>query len=121
MAEERHPTKEDIEAGYEVGDINIPRILLFIGAVTVFLAISFVIMNGYFISSKERVYYEQVLAPGSEELQQLNEQADEQLNSYGIIDSSAGVYQIPIDRAMKIIADEEFEKRVQQSGEQVSN
>lgn len=121
MAEQEHPTKQDIEAGYEIADINVYKILGFVSSVVVFLIVAFILMNSYFISSKEQIYYEQVLQPGSEELRQLREQADEQMNSYAIIDSAENIYQIPIDQAMKSIADEEFQKRVQQSGEQASN
>jgi len=121
MAEGEHPSQEDIQAGYEISDVNIRRILIIVAIIAIFLVLAFIFLNSFFISSKERITYQQVLEPQSKALQQLREREDTALHTYGVVDSSAGVYRIPIERAMQLEAQEAFQTRVQESGEQASD
>lgn len=49
------------------------------------------------------------------EIQQAEMEATQQLQQYGVIDEEAGTYRMPIDRAMDLIATEEYQKRRQQA------
>ncbi len=118
MAKDEHPTQEDIAAGYELSDVNVRRILIIVAIIAVFLVLAIIFLNSFFISSKERITYQQVLEPQSEALQQLREREDQGLHTYGIIDSSAGIYRIPVERAMRLEAREAFRGRVRESEEQ---
>ena len=72
-----------------------------IGLVAVILGVQF-----YFDQMTEREVYEKVLVPVSADLKNLHNQEDEELNSYKYIDRDKGVVQIPIARAMQLIASE---------------
>jgi len=49
------------------------------------------------------------------EIQQAEMEAAQQLQQYGVVDEEAGTYRIPIDRAMDLIATEEYQQRRQQA------
>lgn len=110
-----HPTDEDLQKGYELSDVNIPRILTIVTAIAVFLVAMFFLLNSFFIASKERVTYNKVLKPESKKLQQLRDREAEELHTYGVIDTANNRYRIPIQRAMKLVAEEEFQERVRES------
>jgi len=113
-----HPTQDDLRSGYERSDVNIPRVMTIVAVIAVFLVVVFFLLNSYFLASRENIRYEQVLQPGSEELQQLRERENEILHSYGVVDSANDQYRIPIERAMKLLAEEEFQQRIEESGRQ---
>lgn len=46
-------------------------------------------------------------------LQQAELEATRRLQQYGVVDEEAGIYRIPIDRAMDVIATEEYQQRQQ--------
>ena len=97
-------------AGYEKRDISVPRTLA-VGMLVILLIVGFlVVLNDYFISVTEEIKQEQVLAPQSATIREQLARDTELLNSYAVVDSSAGVYRIPIERAMKLMADEAFRK-----------
>jgi len=116
MTEEKHSTQADLEAGYEKSDVNVKRILTIVVSIALFLVVAFIVLNGFFIKSREALMYEQVLKPGSKKLQALHEREAEILYSYGVVDSANNVYRIPIDRAMKLEAEEAFQRRVESTG-----
>jgi hypothetical protein len=51
------------------------------------------------------------------EIQRAEMEATQQLQQYGVIDEEAGTYRMPIDRAMDLIATEEYQKRQQQAAQ----
>jgi len=114
--ESHQPTQEDIDAGYERKDINIKKILTVVVVIAFLLVVSVVWLNNFFVHSKEQMYYEEVLKPPSKKLEQLHEREQKELHTYAVLDSSKGIYRIPINRAMKLVAEEEFQHRVRQSG-----
>lgn len=94
--------------GYETSDINVRKIVLVAVAVIVIVIISLIALNEYFVSLKEEYVYDMVLKPESVTLRDLRATEDEVLNSYKLLDSTAGVYRIPIDRAMELMAEEAY-------------
>ena len=96
------------KSGYEKLDINV-RFIIGIAVVTIFvLIIIVVILNDYFIAEKEQMVYELQLKPESTELRSIRAFETETLTEYKILDEEKGIYRIPIERAMKLIVDENF-------------
>ena len=110
--------KKSGEAGYDTHEANLKPIII-IGIVSiVLLVLSLILIDQYFIAAKERLVEEVVLAPQSIALRELRAREDETLNSYKVIDTTKGIYQIPIDRAMELIAKEAYENQQGKTGEQ---
>jgi hypothetical protein len=98
----------DEQAGYEKKDVNL-RVVLAVCLATVFLLVVFVIgLNEYFLVASEKQLQKDVLEPESVALRNLRASEDEMLNRYRVIDSNKGVYAVPIERAMELIAKEAF-------------
>ena len=100
--------------GYEKHDINVPKVI----GVSVFLIIILVailiVLNDFFVSEKEKVVYETLLKPESNELLDLKAKELDVLNSYKTLDAERGIYQIPIERAMQLLAEEYSQQRHKQ-------
>lgn len=113
MAESDLKTPTEHEAaGYETRDVSVPKSLV-VGLLITLLIIGFaVVLNEYFISVTDEITFEQQLAPESAALRDLRASETEQLQTYGVIDTAAGVYRIPIDRAMDLVAGEAFRETV---------
>jgi hypothetical protein len=94
--------------GYEKKDVNLTKIVIFevIGTV-VLIAIVLLLIN-YTKLLREKVVYEEQLRPQSAALRELRARESEELNSYAVLDTVKGIYRIPIDRAMKLQADEAY-------------
>jgi hypothetical protein len=93
---------------YEKSDVNVRKIVGFTLAVIAFLATVLILLNEYFLYSKEELVYETVLKPESVALRDLRAQEEEVLTTYRLLDASKGIYQIPVERAMKLLADEAY-------------
>jgi len=90
--------------GYEKTDIDPKKILLFAVVLIFILIISLVLLDDYFIYKKEQMYREMALEPEDLQLLGLRAKENRVLSSYGLADSAAGEYHIPIDSAMKQVA-----------------
>lgn len=93
-------------AGYEKRDVNVRNLILIAVLCVVIIVVAVAWVRVYFIKISEEEIYQSVLKPGSITLQELRAKEDNVLNTYRIIDPSKGIYQIPIDRAMELLADE---------------
>ncbi len=100
MADLQHPT------AYEKRDIPVVKVAWYGLAGIVFLVVISLLGRSFFILSKERAYYHQVMQAPAPYLQQVQEAAADQLNSYGIVDAEKGIYRIPIESAMEKLATE---------------
>ncbi len=104
--------------GYETRDANVKRIAL-VGLVSIIILVfSIILVDQYFMIYKEKLIDEVVLQPESAALRDLRAREDEALNSYRILDAAKGVYQIPIGRAMQLVADEAYRVKTGALGEQ---
>ena len=90
--------------GYEKTDIDPKKIFIFAALLIAFLIISIILLDDYFIYKKEQMYREMVLEPENPQLLELRAKENRVLGSYGLADSAAGEYHIPIDSAMKQVA-----------------
>ncbi len=95
-------------AGYESADINVRKTVLIAVAIIVVIIISLIVLNEYFLSVKEEYVYDMVLKPESVTLRDLRATEDEILYSYKLLDSANGLYRIPVERAMELLAEEAF-------------
>lgn len=78
-----------------------------IGLVVIILGV-----QAYFDHITEVATYQKVLAPVSDDLKNLRSQEAEELNTYKYIDRNKGVVQIPISRAMELLAQEAAENKL---------
>lgn len=92
--------------GYEKSDVRFGKILLSGGAAIIVLILIVLFSIDYFEITREELTYDAVLKPKSIELTELQAREAEILGSYDIVDSTKGVYRIPIEQAMKIMAGE---------------
>jgi hypothetical protein len=99
------------QAGYEKSDVNILKVTLYTIGIVVFLTVVLVLLDNYFTITKESLYNEVVLKPESIDLRQIRAGEDEILLNYKVLDAEKGVYAIPVSRAMKLIAEEDFRDR----------
>ena len=93
-------------SGYETKDTNVRKLTLFAFLTVLFVAVSAVVLNEYFVLTREGLYYEQVLKPVSEDYSKLQARDDSLLTTYELIDTAGQVYRIPVDSAMKLTVQE---------------
>jgi len=95
-------------SGYEKQDVSAWKVGLVGFASLLLLVLAIVVINQIFSLTRLSLYYETVLRPESKALREQRSREEEMLNSYGVIDVKAGIYRIPIVRAMKLLADEAY-------------
>ena len=93
-------------AGYEKRDVNIIMVIWLSVFLVAVLVVILVFLMDYFVETKEQMVYEAQLQPESVDLKALQAAEDKELTSYEILDSEKGVYRIPFDRAMELLAKE---------------
>ena len=98
-------------SGYERRDTSALKIAIFGGSALVLLVIVVMLIAQFFLFSTESLVYENVLKPESKDLRELRSREDQILNSYGVIDSTNGVYRIPIAHAMELMAEEAYSEK----------
>jgi hypothetical protein len=92
--------------GYEKRDVNALKVILFGVGGIVLLAFLLITLVSYFGMTKEQMVYDAVLRPESTPLRELRARETIELEMYGIIDSTKGIYRIPIKRAMELVSEE---------------
>lgn len=99
-------TKHSHNAGYEKRDANIRTILIVSVVSVIGIAAMVAALYDFFVVTREAVVYEQTLKPESRDLMELRASEDSILSTYELLDSARGVYRIPIERAMELLAAE---------------
>ena len=100
-------------AGYEKSDVNAPKVIIFSFVGVVILAAILLFLYNYYLAEKEELVYEQQLKPESVSLRELRSTEEETLTSYKVLNAEKGIYQIPVDRAMQLLAEENFKQKMQ--------
>lgn len=95
---------------YEKRDVNVSKIVGFAIVIVVFLVAVIVFLNEFFIYEVENIKEERDSVV-STQLRDLRAAEEETLNSYKVLNAEKDKYQIPIDRAMKLMADEAYAKQ----------
>ena len=95
---------------YEKRDVNVSKIVGFAIVIVVFLVAVIIFLNEFFIYEVENIKEERDSVV-STQLRDLRAAEEETLNSYKVLNADKDKYQIPIDRAMKLMADEAYAKQ----------
>ncbi|MDH3889755.1 MAG: hypothetical protein OEV49_01620 [candidate division Zixibacteria bacterium] len=107
---------EHKDDGYDRHDINVR----WVGAITIITIIviagSVIALYEYFVYEKERQIYELTLEPESEKLLELRVLEEKTLTTYELKPSVTGTYRIPIDSALKLMAEENSPSRATSGG-----
>jgi hypothetical protein len=99
-----------MSAGYEKKDVSVTAIVLGAAFTVILIVIFVVFLDSYFVINKEKYIYDNVTNVKSAELEDIKSAADSMLHNYSVLDKDKGIYQIPIDSAMQIVADEYGQK-----------
>jgi len=95
--------------GYEKKDVN-AKMIIGVGLSSVLiLIIIFVVLSDYFTVMETEAVYQAQLKPESVTLKELRAEDEKILTTYKVIDAEKGVYRIPIERAMHLLAEEASE------------
>ena len=92
--------------GFDPGEPNTRGLAIFIVLFVLTLVLTIVAAAGYFDFALERQEQIAVETRPSEELKAIRAREHSQLNTYGYIDRGKGVVQIPLNRAMELLASE---------------
>ena len=103
-----HPHPEH-PSGYEKQDASVRNVTIIAVVGVLLLIVSAVLLDDYFVHTREQQVYELSLQPVSADLKQLRSTEEKLLNSYALIDSTTGRYRIPVYRAMELVAAESTE------------
>jgi len=103
MSAEEHQSRP---SGYEKQDTSVKAVVITTAVSVVMIALALVALWDFYVATREKVVYEQTLRPVSQQLIELQQVEDSLLSRYEFIDSTAGTYRIPIERAMELMADE---------------
>lgn len=98
---------EEEELGVEHESIGVSQILGFIGAIIAVLILMIIFVFQIVNISELRTYESAVLESGYPELRQVRVEAAREMTQYEILNDAEGVYQIPVDRAMELLVDQE--------------
>jgi len=107
---EIHPPSHGVEVAFEDEGVNYGKILV-IGILGLILFISSLfLLDDIFSLEREAEIKKVDLGVPSEQLKAMRVKETATLNSYKLLNSDKAIYQIPIDRAMRLLAAESFEQ-----------
>ena len=101
--------------GFDPGEPNSRGLLVFIVITVIGLVAVYFATKSFWEFVYERQQDESIAGKPSEDLATVRAREDQQLKTYGYIDRGKGVVQIPIDRAMDLVAKEAAEGKVKYS------
>ncbi len=116
MADDHDDMTPHAEDGYEKKDVAVGKLILATAALTIAISAFVIVLFQFFTLQSQEDIYNAQLAPPSAALLDLRAKEDEVLNSYAVVDSTKDIYRIPIERAMKLVADEAYKERTAQEG-----
>lgn len=112
MVEEE--TSHEENAGYETRDVDLRTVAVWASLTIVALILSIVFVWDFYVGQREAIVERVVLSPQSAELRELRAREAEELGTYKRLDSAAGQYRIPIERAMELVAAEAYRRQVEE-------
>lgn len=105
--------KKSVEKnGYEKKDVKVFAIIGYAATIIAFLVVVIIFLNDYFIAAKEEMVYNVYLKPESSEIRDIRARETEILTTYKVLNADLGIYRIPIDLAMQLLAEEHFQDRI---------
>ncbi|MFN3344455.1 MAG: hypothetical protein ACK412_02270 [Chloroherpetonaceae bacterium] len=102
------------ESDYEKEDVNarVIIIMFIIGSITI--GTIMFLLSEYFTARKE-AQIQTANAVVSSTYRDVRAREEERLNAYKLINEKDGIYQIPIGEAMKLLATEDYQRRLKES------
>ncbi len=102
------------ESDYEREDVNARVIIIMFIIGTITIGTIMFLLSEYFTARKE-AQLQSVNAVVSSTYRDVRAREEERLNSYKLINEKDGIYQIPIGEAMKLLATEDYQRRLKAS------
>jgi tRNA(Met) C34 N-acetyltransferase TmcA len=99
------------ESDYEKEDVNARVIMIMFIIGTITIGTIMFLLSEYFTARKE-AQIQSANAVVSSTYRDVRAREEERLNSYKLINEKDGIYQIPINEAMKLLATEDYQKRL---------
>jgi cytoskeletal protein RodZ len=110
MAQSEHNAASG-SGGYEKKDVNV-KVIILVAVIIIALIVVFIAwIDSLYQVTRDETIQTNVLAPQSDTLMELRAHEAQVLNSYKLLDASTGKYQIPIDRAMQLIAERAYQAK----------
>ncbi|MCP4632332.1 MAG: hypothetical protein GY855_05355 [candidate division Zixibacteria bacterium] len=98
--------------GYEKSDVSSLKLIIY-GIAGIFsVVVLLIVLYQFYLSATNKIVEEMVLKPKSIALRELRAREIDELNSYKLLDEKKGVYRIPIEKAINIMADEAYKNRL---------
>ena len=108
--------EEEKERGVAYEGIAASQIMAIALSILVVILVAVVVIFGWYGQVAQETRADATSDENYELLQETRTQQEEALTQYGVVDEEEGVYRIPIDRAMDVVATEEYQ-RSQAEGE----
>ena len=102
--------EEEKERGVAYEGIAASQIMAIAVSILVVILVAVVVLFGWYGQVTQETQAQADSAQNYEMLQQAEMEAQQELQQYRVVDEEEGVYQIPIDRAMDVIATEEYQR-----------
>lgn len=107
---EIHPPQHELEVGFEDEGENIRKIIIIgILGFAIFITI-LAFMDDLFAVAREDEIQTVDWGVQSAQLQEMHTHESEILHSYKLLDPEKAIYRVPIDRAMRLVAEESFQE-----------
>lgn len=108
--------EEEKERGVAYEGIAASQIMAIAVAILVVIFVAVVVLFGWYGQVTQETQAEASSLQNYELQQQTQAEAEQALTQYGVVDEEVGVYRIPIDQAMDIIATEEYQRTQSEDG-----
>ena len=99
-------------AGYEKKDVNVPMLLWVSAVIVLIIVVSVIEVDQYVTLQNEQATYELRLKPDNPQLLELRALEDRELGMVKFVDTTKGIYQIPIDLAMQLVVEQYKDNQV---------
>jgi len=102
------------ESDYEKEDVNARVIMIMFIIGTITIGTIMFLLSEYFTARKE-AQLQSANAVVSSTYRDVRAREEERLNAYKLVNEKEGIYQIPITEAMKLLATEDYQRRLKAS------
>ncbi len=109
--------EEEKERGVAYEGIAASQIMAIALSILVVISVAVVVLFGWYGQVAQDTRARSSNADNYELLQETRTQQEEALTQYGVVDEEEGVYRIPIDRAMDVVATEEYQRSQEAEGD----
>lgn len=107
--EDRFEREKERGVAYE--GVAAGQILGISAAIIAVILVAVAIIFGWFGQVRQEMQAEAAHARDYQEIRELREGDEDRLHEYQVVDEEEGVYRIPIDRAMDLVATEEYQQQ----------